>query len=535
MSSLRSPAGITVTSCALIALLVLAMGSPALADEERSGPRDLPTFVDLELDGFPCPAEDACAQPARVVDVAPPASISEALGEASPGTVIHVAPGTYVENPADPTAITWLADGVCLLGANGADEVVIEAAPGQRYGIDLRGDSSVLAGVTLRGFEAAIGLWSPEGQTQRAITIEDTRIEDFRGAQREGIVAYGDNRSVAGRPPTVDGLLVLDVRIEGVDMGVSCNAGPCEHWWIERTSVSGRRGSGSSGADAFAVEDGRQVVIVDSVAHNVAADGIDLKADDVVIMGARVLDVGRNAIKLWRGGDVLDSVVDGSGADAALVGDGAGRYRYAHVLVTHHDPGGSGYVGWWAYDAPADIDLEIVDSVFVDNASGGLFARAGARVRIEHSAFADRGVKLLERGGRTWMTEDIAALEAAGLGSGNLSGDHGALPRLGARGGQPARGRRDGHSRARSGPLGPAAGGGIEPGHRTRGAPVGPSRPGCHLRSNRPRQWCMSPSCHGLDAVADDVDAKRPSSGCRGQDTGWMHEGRRPPVSERHP
>lgn len=406
-----------------------AMSSPDSGSTTPAGPRELPTFVDLELDRFPRPAEEACADPDRIVDVAAPASISAALAAASRGTTIRVAPGTYIEDPGFPTAITWETDGVCLLGTGvgaGADgggegQVVIQAAPGQKYGIDLRADSAVMAGFTLRGFEAAIGMWSPEGQTQRDITLEGLRIEGFRGAQREGIVAYGDNRSVAGRPPTVDGLLVLDVQVDGVDMGISCNAGPCEHWWIERTSVTGRRGSESSGSDAIAVEDGRQVVILDSVARNAAADGIDLKADDVVLLGARVLDVGRNAIKLWRGGDVLDSVVDGSGADAALVGDGGGRYRYAHVLVTHHGLGDTGYVGWWAFDEPAEIDLEIIDSVFVDNSVGGLYVPVGGRVRLERNDFADAGAKLLERGGEIWMTDDIAALEAAGLGSGNLS------------------------------------------------------------------------------------------------------------------
>ena len=434
--------GLIVRSRALGLVLVLAMGLPVVAASEASvqagratlsplegttdpsGPRDLPTFVDLELDRFPRPAGEACAQPDRVVDVAPPASISDALAGASAGTTIRVAPGTYVENLGDPTALTWEADGICLLGADEEGEVVIDAAPGQKYGIDLRGDSAVLAGFTLRGFEAAVGLWSPAGDTQRSVTIERTRIEDFRGASREGIVAYGDNRLVPGRPPTVDGLLVLDVTIDGVDMGVSCNAGPCEHWWIERTSVDGRRGSESSGADAFAIEDGRQVVILDSVARNAAADGIDLKAEDAVVMGARVLDVGRNGIKLWHGGDVLVSVVDGSGADAALVGDGSGRYRYAHVLVTHHGaPGDTGYVGWWAYDEPAAVDVEIVDSVFVDNATGGLYVPEQGRVWLEHDDFADAGAKLLDRAGEVSYTEDLAALEAAGFGQGNLSAD----------------------------------------------------------------------------------------------------------------
>ncbi len=397
----------------------------AAAPTDVVGPRALPTFVPLEIDDFPRPASEACAG-TTVVDVAAPQSITEALATAAPGTTLRVAPGTYTERAAEPYALEWEVDDVCLRAADGG-LVVVQAAPGQKYGISLRGDGAVLEGVTLRGFEVGIAIEGDVGETRRAITIERTTIEAATGAFREGIVAYGDNQGATGRPPTVDGLLLLDVVVDGADLGVSCNAGPCAHWWVERTRITGRRGAATSGAYAFAIEDGRQIAVVDVSVENAEADGVDTKADDVVVLATRVLGVGRNGIKLWRGGDVLDSVVDGSGADAALVGAEGGRYRYAHVLVTGHDPAGTGYVGTWAYDTPeAPVELEIVDSIFVANAAGGLFVPSGADVSLRHNLFGDAGDQLLDRQGTLYDVADLARLEADGLGAANLAAD----PRL---------------------------------------------------------------------------------------------------------
>lgn len=110
------------------------------------------------------------------------------------------------------------------LDADGGPAVVLEAAEGQKYGLDLRADRAVLSGFVLRGFAGAVGMWGPEGHTQRGVTIENVRIE-LDGDTRDGIVSFGDNRAVPGRPPTLDGLLLLDVSVAGADLGVSCNAG----------------------------------------------------------------------------------------------------------------------------------------------------------------------------------------------------------------------------------------------------------------------------------------------------------------------
>jgi hypothetical protein len=417
-------------AAAVIASLVVLAGTPAVA----AGPRALPpSFVKLELRAFPRPAAQACRDNGHIVRVRPPEGIADAVASARPGTTVLVGSGTYTENRGEAVAVDWRRRNVCVRAAR-PGRVVLRAAPGQGYGITLAASDAVLEGVTLRGFSSSISLSAGRGRTQRDVTIERVRIERPRGAARDGIAAYDDNRRRAGSPPTVDGLLLRRVSVNGTDIGISCNFGPCEHWWLEDVHVNARRGSEDSGADAFAVEEGRQIAVVDSAFRGASADGIDTKARDVVVFGARVVGVGRNGVKLWHGGDVIDTVLDGTGGDSALVGDAGGRYRYLHVLVTHHAPNGTGYVGAWGYDHPGDrFRIEIVNSIFDSNASGGMFAPRRRRLSVRRTIFGDPRAKLFDlAGAATYMTADLRAFERAGFGSGNIA----AAPRLRGRRGR---------------------------------------------------------------------------------------------------
>lgn len=403
--------------------------SPGMVRGE--GPRALPpTFVGLEVDSFPRPSTEACADNRTTVAVQHGQSIAAAVAGAHPGTTISIAAGTYVESAGESTALTWSTPNLCVVAAT-PGTVVVQAAPDQTYGVGVTGDDTVIAGLTLRGFGSGIGLNASSGTTQHRVTIEDVAVEAMAGVERDGIVAYGDNRSEPGAPPTVDGLLLLRDRVDGTDVGVSCNAGPCAHWWVEASTITGRAASEDSGADTFAIEEGRQIVVVDSTVRDASADGIDTKADDVVVFGSRVLDVKRNGVKLWRGGDVIDSVVDGTGADASLVGDRAGHYRYLHTLVMHHGvPGDTQYVGTWGYDDPGapGMSLDIENCIFWQNATGGLYVPAAASVAFRSSIFADRDAKLLELSDGTVFDTNAAgltALTASGRGDGNVVADPG--------------------------------------------------------------------------------------------------------------
>ncbi len=378
---------------------------PVAREVASDGPRALAaTFVPLEIDRFPRPADEACADPARTVRVAEGSSIAEALRAAEAGTAVLVEPGTYTEpDDGDARALVLAEPGVCLR-ADGDGAVVVRAAPGQSTGVEISADSVVVEGITLQGFRTGVAL-DREGGTVRDVTLQRLRVEQLAGDFREGVIAFGDNQAVPGTPPAVDGLLVLDVVVDGADLGVSCNAGPCAHWWLEGVRVQGRAGREDTAADAVAIEDGRQIAVVGSTVSGAGGDGIDTKADDVVVVDCAVRDVDRNGVKLWRGGDVINTVVDGTGADAALVGDQPGRYRYLHVLVTHHlRPGEEGYVGTWGYDTGEPVLLEIVNSIVADNGGSGFWVPAGSTVVLRRTLVDDASAKLLDVGDERSVT-----------------------------------------------------------------------------------------------------------------------------------
>ncbi|MDZ7578345.1 MAG: choice-of-anchor Q domain-containing protein [Candidatus Nanopelagicales bacterium] len=392
----------------------------------KRGPRKInATFVPLEVPSFPRKAAKSCADNTRIVNV--PSSrarnIAQGLSAATPGTTVRVRAGTYTEQPGEWFALELAKNNICLRSRGG--RVVIRAASGQRYGLLLSGSSTVIQGIKLKGFSSGISLGAAEGSTQRRVTIQGVVVVGG-GAWRDGIIAYTDNRGVPGQPPAVDGLLLNNVKVRRTDIGIACNAGPCAHWWLDHVRVKGRVSSEDSGADTFAIEEGRQIAVIDSTFVTASADGIDTKAEDVLVYRSAVYNAARNAIKLWHGGDVINTVVDGSGADAALVGDAAGRYRYAHVIVTRHSPGGTGYVGTWGYDGNPALRLEIVNSIFSNNASGGLYvpSTAGTSVNIRRNLFSDRGEKFLDAGGTVYLitSSGLSDASASGHGSGNRIG-----------------------------------------------------------------------------------------------------------------
>jgi hypothetical protein len=158
-----------------------------------------------------------------------------------------------------------------------------------------------------------------------------------------------------------------------------------------------------------------------------------LCGSQVVVAGTTVQDVARNGLKLWRGGDVQDCIVNGTGADAALVGESGGpeveRFRYLRTTITRHNPNQEAYVGTWAYGVQEAIDVEFTGCTFQGNSiAGGLYFpnAPGTKLKFTNNVFYDRGRKLIDYGGvgDVIMTDEagIRELESRGWGSGNRMG-----------------------------------------------------------------------------------------------------------------
>jgi len=239
-------------------------------------------------------------------------------------------------------------------------------------------------------------------------------------------VVYHDNRR-AGRPAS-DGLLLRKVTVENASLGISCNSGPCVNWRLDKVTVTGRGGDGS-GADAIAVEEGRNMVFYHVHVSGMAADGIDLKAKNVLVMGCYVHNLARNGVKLWHGGDIVNTVIHHTGADAAIVFEHAGHYRILNsVMAFHNYPGPSSYNLTASYDAHEKLKVELINSIFY-NTSGGMYFQDGTSVSVKNCLF--HGMKngdLLRaqvRGQEVELTRETgaAAFKKRGIGSGVILAD----------------------------------------------------------------------------------------------------------------
>ena len=408
--------------------------------------KDLPTVSGIDLDAFPRLPDEHGPRSGRVLWVSrhtghsglgypesPIRSIQEAVARAEAGTTIRVKAGTYDdESPGDYRAIVIEKDGISIVAHGDGPVVLKPRAADQRYGITIGGSDILIRGIDLHGFtRSAVYLGRSDGRAQRNIVIADMDIVfPADGVEGCGIVAYSDHRKSG--VPVVDGLLVHGVSV--VDpkiLGISCNFGPCINWRIEQTRVKMSPSSfGSSGADAFAMESGRNFLFRGVRAQGPRGDGIDVKGHQVAIYDSEVVGVGRNAIKLWHEGDIVNTMVVGSGADAAIVFVRAGRYRILHCTVVEHNyPEPSSYLMTVGYNYPNDlIELSVRNSVFHRH-SGGIYLSRSTMARLDSNLFGEiRGDNLLTIGSPDPKRlvfipngpRGLVRLEDLGLGSGNL-------------------------------------------------------------------------------------------------------------------
>src|SRR5512146_3065836 len=131
---------------AVVVTLVWALsaGSGTGGSAGALGPRPLPpTFVNLELEAFPRPAEEACGDNTRVVRVRPPNGLARAVAAAEPGTTILLAPGTYRGPAGESNALTIATPNVCLRAPAGR-AVLVPRSNAQHYGVVISANDTAI-------------------------------------------------------------------------------------------------------------------------------------------------------------------------------------------------------------------------------------------------------------------------------------------------------------------------------------------------------------------------------------------------------
>jgi hypothetical protein len=411
---------------------------PGICDGAICGPSgafsvaSFPTLTDIDWAAFPANPAHPYTAAGQTLYVAtdgrdtnpgtadaPFATLTYAAGQAQPGDLILVKDGEYaLGEDGEYVALSLDTPGITLAAEHPGAVVLRPASADQAVGIAARGDDLIIDGFVLQGFRSVGIEYGRESSPQRNLVIKHVRIEQTEEAVRSTYA--GD-----GSQPLVDGLLIYDLWLRDISLiGLQCGMGPCNNMRWEALRIDMRTGgdTGNSGDDAIALESGENIVVFNAEITGASADGIDLKTARAAVANVTVHDIGRNGIKIWHGGDIVNALVYNTGADAAIVFE-AGRYRVLNTLVARHSWGDSAYAMTAAYDEASEPGrVEIVNSVFYQNA-GAVWISPAIELDVQHSLFfgSGNGQELI------WgdvsvgeMDAPMSALEAAGGGSANL-------------------------------------------------------------------------------------------------------------------
>ena len=380
---------------------------PGICDGAICGPSgafsvpSFPTLTDITWEAFPAnPARDYAGERTLWVaadgsdsndgtEDAPLASINYAVEIAQPGDVIWVRDGVYeLGDPEIYEGLILVTPGITL-AAEHVGAVTLVPAPGgdmPAIGIQAVADDLVIDGFVVWGFRS-VGIEFGRGDSpQRNLVLRHLLVEQTEEGIRAAYV--GD-----GSQPVIDGLLLYDVWLRNIQfIGLQCGEGPCDNMRFEalRIDMSAAE-AGDTAADALAVESGQNVVVFNAEVSGASGDGIDLKSSRNAVANVIVRDLGRNGIKLWHGGDVINALVYNTGADAALVFEVGDTYRVLNTIVARHSWGVSAYAMSVAYDSPDEPGrLEIINSVFYQNA-GAIWVSPAFELDVRNSIFFGSG------------------------------------------------------------------------------------------------------------------------------------------------
>jgi hypothetical protein len=386
---------------------------------------------------------------AEGTESAPLRTILTALDRASPGDKIVIHEGTYEEGNFDVDFHAVPITKSDLVVTNATDEEVIITPAGEfTYGVGITGDNVILNGVTIQGFRTqGIELGAENDTLQNVILSNITVIQPDPTADFPVNGGIGSTVVNSDGAPTLNKILLENVVIANAsEIGFGCNFGPCTNVRFNNVAVRNRNGgTESSGADCIAFEDGDNLVFFNVESTGCEADGLDLKADRVAVVNSYFHDIERNGLKLWRGGDVINTIVSHTGADASVIFDGPGEYRMVNSIVANHLEGTAGaYTMTVGFDttcgegSAADnfccttlldpeecglITVELSNNVFL-NDSGPVFVPSGTGLNVRNNLFADfadgeQVFEVREVDARLTLT----AVESNGGGSSNLPYD----------------------------------------------------------------------------------------------------------------
>ena len=302
-------------------------------------------------DPSPCPTRATLAQ-------TPFKTINAAVACALAGDKIVISSGTYLEGDSNTgKGLPVNKANLILTNAPGSSVMIRPLNNNYTYGVNITGDGVILNGLTIQNFSTVGIELGGDGTTLTNITLSNINVQ----AVTEGIINYEDFGSPYSSP-TINGLRLENVTItNALTQGFSCNAGPCKNVYFKGVIVTNRSTpAGNSGSDCIAFERGDNLVFNNVESTGCEADGLDLKATRVLVINSNFHNISRNGLKLWKGGDVQNTIVSNTGADGEVIFDGPGAYRMINSIVAYHLNGQPGsYTITTDYDTRCGTQLSV--------------------------------------------------------------------------------------------------------------------------------------------------------------------------------
>lgn len=183
---------------------------------------------------------------------------------------------------------------------------------------------------------------------------------------------YGEGKVIFDAPDNakyqIENLILSHISVNGVDIAMNigdendANVKGMRITHFEVVNASAE--SGNSASDGFAIVNSYKILIDHCRLVNINDDGIDSKSYNMAVVNTYVEGTGRNAVKFWRNGELINSIL----YNCTQIDDGAiivkeGPFRMINSVLLEHPVG---YAGTYGYDEtqPVSNRLLIANSVF---------------------------------------------------------------------------------------------------------------------------------------------------------------------------
>jgi len=322
----------------------------------------------------------------------PFSSISHALEIAGDNSIIFVREGTYKTNILRITHSNFILTAYENETVNITPLVKnIDWNMEEDLAILIEGDISdvVIDGITMMDFEEGIVYGDPE--TQENITFKNI---DIKGASI-GI----QNTYLSHTDYLVKNLLIKNVTMNDISgIGVQCGDEQqlcAQNVLIQNVSINGSPDNvNDTGYDSLAFVNSDNLLVIDSVFTYAPGDGLDFKSTRVSVVNTVVGNPNRNGIKFWHEGEIINSIVYATGADAAIVFDSEkvdSRFRLINSIAAQHlisTPISEryAYAMTIGYDQPDSFNIELINNIFYDM-PGPIYINPQSSVIIHNNIF----------------------------------------------------------------------------------------------------------------------------------------------------